>query len=227
METTENEITGIVPINEQASTNDILSPEKTLDNFKDKGGRPKADEAKTEERREFVMKALTQRGMHNYPYKAIATQWEVSEQTIYSDVAWCLERIPVPEVEKEAKGLMLAYKRAISQAFILLEVIIPVWKEPTKLEGELDKDFYLRRAMEFRNYLYDRDTATRRISEGIRMLLAAGKEFMDFLERFGYKAKIADKIEIKEIGMFKIFDLISEVKNEGGRVFSCDDFAEK
>jgi predicted DNA-binding protein YlxM (UPF0122 family) len=221
-----DELTGNPQTNEQEVVNDNTIPNKTKNNL-NKGGRPFKKDAKTEARRDFVWGLMKQRGVHNFPIKDVADKFNVSEMAIYADISKNLDRMPLPLIEKEAKSLLLAYNRAISQAFRLLEVNIPTYQEPVKIATEADKD-YNRRCLEAeRNYFMHRTQTIQTISDGISKLLLATKEYTEFLEKYGFKEKIAEKLEIKEVSIHKVLMVMEKLENEGRKILSYDDFAEE
>jgi hypothetical protein len=191
-----------------------------------KAGRPPEFLKVTEQRREYVWEMMKQRGIHNFPAKELAEMWRVEVPIIYADIKINLDKMPLPLVDQEAKGLLLVYKRAINQAFKLIETTIPAKFElPQKLPNETDKEYLIRSRNSEKRFYRDKEIALKRISDGIAKLILVGDSYTKFLENFGFKEKIASKLEVREISMKRIDHVLRRAEDAGRRIFTSEDVA--
>jgi len=193
-----------------------------------KGGCPPSFLRVTEQRREYVWEMMKQRGIHNFPAKELAEMWNCDVQLIYADIKINLDKMPLPVIESEAKSLLLVYKRAINQAFKLIETTIPTkFEVPVRLANESDREYLARCGKSENKFHRDKELSIKRISDGISKLVLVGDSYTKFLENFGYKEKVANKVEIKEVSLNRIEHVLRKAENEGRRILVYEDAADE
>lgn len=193
-----------------------------------KGGSPPEFLKVTEQRREYVWDMMKQRGIPNFPAKELAEMWKCDVGVIYADIKINLDKMPLPLVDREAKSLLLIYNRAINQAFKLIETTIPLkFENPVRLLNESDREYLNRCNRSEQRFYRDKEMALKRISDGIAKLVLVGDSYTRFLENFGYKEKVASKVEVKEISLKRIEHVLKKAENEGRRILTYEDAADE
>lgn len=166
-------------------------------------------------RREDIMTRLSQAGKGNVPVKTLAKQYNVSETTIYSDIIWCFQQIPAPQVELEAKQVGMANERMITIAQAQL-----VRTQQKYLEVDIlgiDKVFTLR---EKHNLLALWNREIIACMTALQTVLATQVEY---LHVWGFKEKIAEKLDVRTLSLSEIHHVVEDVQSAGRKIFSYVD----
>jgi len=170
-------------------------------------------ENNTETRRTEVAYYLLEAGQGNIPVKALSDKYNVHNSTIYNDIQVCLKTIPLPDVEAESKKILLAHTKMLAVAQRQVRKL-----QERVIETEKRTDV----AETFKNRLLNQ--FNRELNESVHLLSDLLANFTTFLEAWGFKEKIAVKLDIRTLNIVEIHKRVEEVTNAGRSIFSYSDF---
>ena len=119
----------------------------------------------THERREQLKKLIEAIGWWNINITKLAKEWRVDRNTLYKDVRELMKGVPKEELEEIQFNLGKAYKKAISETWIILG------------SADTPPEIKLKAAMN---------------------MASISEKFTGFLEAFGIKEKVAERIEYED-----------------------------
>lgn len=170
-------------------------------------------------RREDVLNNLIELGKGNIPIVKLAEKWSVNVSTIYNDVDKVIDAVPIPKVEAEAKKILLINDKILTTAQAQLFKSQLRYGEIEKMQVEKGFSSSAKHQLLMQG--------GREINASLQVLIDALNNQTAILEQWGFKEKIAEKLDIRTLSIVDLHKVVEKVKNAGREFFSYADFEQE
>lgn len=122
----------------------------------------------------------------------------------------------------------LAKKWNVSERMIYTDIDACIRLIPApQVQEEARKQFIAYERIASRAMRLVNDAEPKTAAEGMRIMLEYLDKFTKFLEAYGYKEKVAERLDIRQVTISQVYQRVEDLRREGKRILTFDDVAEQ